>query len=217
MQPLHGVLANKCINLMLAKRGARVMRGAFGATNGGGGMSAGDSRPVVLLCVSAANARGPAPPCAAEGRRALGCRGGLPARATRTRGPAGRFAGGARLTPAAVRRARCAGLIIAFAAAALLLRRRHPGSLTVLAFLIAGAELLSLIAVWGLASDGAGLVAVWRIWQPAQALQARPPEHDLKLLALGLLVPILLAGAAGAMDFGLRQARPRADAAQVRT
>ena len=180
-------------------------------------MRAGQSRPVMLLCVSAATAVALLLFAQQKVAELSAAAAGFPRERLELAARLGASPEALASPQQRIAVLTAAGLIIALTATALLLRRRHPGSLTVLAFLIAGAELLSLIAVWGLASDGAGLVAVWRIWHPAQALQARPPEHDLKLLALGLLVPILLAGAAGAMDFGLRQARPRADGAQVRT
>ena len=98
-----------------------------------------------------------------------------------------------------------AGLACVFAAAAALLRRRRPEALTLLAFAAAGAELVCIILLFDLASRGVDLGLAYKAWQSPRADLVRAADRELRLCALALLVPLLLAGAAGILAFARRR------------
>jgi hypothetical protein len=93
------------------------------------------------------------------------------------------------------------------AIAALVLRRRRPGALATLAFAAAGAVLLCLVMLFDLAGQGSDLRLAFDVWRSPQLAAVREAVRELRLLALAMLVPVLLAGAAGILAFA-RGTRP---------
>jgi hypothetical protein len=95
-------------------------------------------------------------------------------------------------------------VVVAFAVAGVLLWRRRPQALTTIAFLMAGVELLCLVALFDLANRGADLGRVYKVWRSGYVAIVRHADRDLRFIAMALLIAIFLAAAAGVLTFARR-------------
>ncbi len=199
LRPANGLCSD------LNPQSAQPSRGPLAAAVGGGEVSPSTARPLLLLCVSAALALlivlWSLQPAGELARTASA----YPKSRLDMAVALGADPGMLSSPPHRPALLAAASLACGLSAAAVLLRRRRPAVLTLLAIAAAGAELLCIILLFELAGRGVDLGLAYKAWQSPQAELVRAADRELRLCALALLMPLVLAGSAGILAFARRR------------